>query len=315
MMSVKSKHGPLAALAAASPALAERVQACLAALARLPSPEERRGHGRWQRARDEALAATRVYLRSRPAEARTLTRWLYEHDHAILEQPAVWAAAFPGAPMPRQLARIAFVDMTLGLPPIPDDDALLREWQARQARHGEQQIFGHPTPYPALRELVRHLALAPDETLCDLGAGHGRVVLYLALLGRQARGVELLPDRHAIAEAARRERGLTTARFDQGSVLDTRFWSGPDSIVGAGWHYLYDPFDHATHVALLERLRLAATHRPTRLLAYIQTSRYRERYQTWLADGWLRPHHSVAARLSFGLHVFDVAPAPNPAHR
>ena len=133
-------------------------------------------------------------------------------------------------------------------------------------------------------------------------------MLYLAHLGLSARGVELLPDRHAAAERARRARRLDRARFDHGDVLDERFWHGPAAIVDAGWFYCYDPFDDATDDALLARLRVVAADRPTRLVAFIQTSRYRDRYARRVREGSVRLEWPSAAGPDLGLHIFRVVP-------
>jgi hypothetical protein len=198
-------------------------------------------------------------------------------------------------------------DVALGLQPLPNDTALLHECEARQARHGVQRIMGHPSPYPVIRALVQQLALGPGDYLCDLGAGHGRVVLYLAHLGLPARGIELLPDRHAAANQARRSHRLAGARIDHGDVLEERFWHGPEAVSDAGWFYCYDPFDDATYAALLARLRVVARDRPARLVAFIQTSRYRARYDRGIDEGQLRLEWP-AARPGFGLHIFRITP-------
>ena len=79
------------------------------------------------------------------------------------------------------------------------------------------------------------------------------------------------------------------------------------AIVGAGWFYCYDPFDDATDDALLARLRGVAAARPTRLIAFIQTSRYRDRYARRLREGSLRLERPSAGP-DFGLRLFRVAP-------
>ena len=298
--------GLLADLAGCAPALHECVRRCLVALAAAPAGDGPSGSGHRRRYVRAALTPLRDHLRTVPADARTLIAWLFRHDHALLEDAAVWEHELPGLPMPGGAAAAAFLDAALGLPPVPDDDALLREWHQRQGDYGRQHVLGHPSPYPAIRALARRLELAPGEYLCDLGSGHGRVVLYLALLGRPACGVELLPDRHAAAHAARRRLRVAEARFVRGSVLDEHLWSGPDAVADAGWYYCYDPFDDATHAELLDRLRTVAGRRPVRLAAFVQTSRYRERYQQGLADGRLRLVWPPSTRLSFGLHLFQV---------
>jgi hypothetical protein len=297
--------GLLAELATIAPTAADSLRRALAALAEAAVGDETEGRRRRLRA---ALAPLRAHLRAHPAEARALVGWLFRHDHALLEDAAVWARELSGLPWPGAADLAIVVDAALGLPPLPGDEALLRECETRQRDFGVQRIIGHPSPYPTIRALARRLHLGPGEYLCDLGAGHGRVVLYLAHLGLPARGVELLPDRHAAAQAARRSHRLAGARFDHGDILDERFWRGPAAIVDAGWHYCYDPFDDATHDALLARLRAAAADRPTRLAAFIQTSRCRARYDRHLRAGLLLPEYPLSAQPPLGLHLFRVMP-------
>jgi hypothetical protein len=306
MKTTETRAGPLAELAGEAPAVHEILRRGLFALAGGAVGDETEGHRR--RRIGAALTPLGARLHACPAEARLLVRWLFRHDHAVLEDPVAWARELPGLRWPGAADLASVADATIGLPPLPGDEALLRECEARQSHLGVQRIIGHPSPYPAIRALVRRLQFGPGESLCDLGAGHGRVVLYLAHLGLSARGVELLPDRHAAAEGARRAHRLDRARFDRGDVLEERFWRGPAAIVEAGWFYCYDPFDEATDDALLARLRTVAVDRPTRLVAFIQTSRYRDRYARRLREGSVQLEWPPAARPGLGLHVFCVAP-------
>lgn len=298
----------LAELADGVPRLHDQMRRCLLALAG-HAGEGHQGEPRfWQRRVRSALAPIRAHLCDEPADARRLVDWLFRHDHALLEDPATWARELPAAPRPGPAALAAVVDVALGLPPLPGDEALPRECDRRQGRYGARRVLGHPSPYPAIRALARRLELGPGEYLCDLGAGHGRVVLYLALLGLPARGVELLPDRCALAERARRARRLAGARVECGGVLDVGFWRGAGTIAGAGWYYCYDPFDDATDAELLRRPRAVAARRPVRLIAFVQTSRYRERYARSVAAGLLRRSWPPDPRPAFGLQVFQVMP-------
>jgi hypothetical protein len=306
MTTTETGTGALAELAGEAPALHAALHRAFHALAQGAAGHETEGQRR--RCIGASLTPLRIRLRACPDDARLLARWLVRHDHAILEEPAAWAREFPGLRRPAAADLASVADAAIGLPPLPGDEALLRECEARAGHHDAQRVIGHPSPYPAIRALARRLRLGAGEYLCDLGAGHGRVVLYLAHLGLPARGVELLTDRHAAAERARRAHRLDGARFDCGDVLDERFWRGPAAIVGAGWFYCYDPFDDVTDDALLARLRAVAADRPTRLAAFIQTSRYRDRYARRLREGSLRLEWPPAAGPDLGLHIFRVAP-------
>ena len=88
---------------------------------------------------------------------------------------------------------------------LPDVHAIPETEEDTIDATGGHEGYGEVTSH-ATTALLRLLPLSPeDDAFYDLGAGAGRVVTQLALLGYRAVGIELSPTRHAVAvEALRR---------------------------------------------------------------------------------------------------------------
>ena len=72
------------------------------------------------------------------------------------------------------------------------------------SRGREQWVYGEVTGIAALLTLLLSVpsALGVALHLCDIGSGTGRLVAFAALAGLRSTGVELVPQRHAVAVRA-----------------------------------------------------------------------------------------------------------------
>ncbi|MFT3841544.1 MAG: hypothetical protein QM723_31440 [Myxococcaceae bacterium] len=123
-----------------------------------------------------------------------------------------------------------------------------------QREREPEMVSYQPTPARAVIELAR--ALGPDDVLCDLGAGLGRVVILSALLTKaRAIGVEVEP---SYCEYARRcVRELNLARVEM-ICADAR-----EAPLGeANVFFMFTPFRGAILRRVLDRLAGEARARP-----------------------------------------------------
>ena len=125
----------------------------------------------------------------------------------------------------------------------------------------EAQLPPHHTPYIAsgLTQVLHALdvtRLGPDDTLVDVGAGLGKVVLLAHLLtGARAHGVEL--DGALVQQASQgaASLGLERVSFTQGDARTAELGE-------AKVYYLFSPFAAEVLDAVMARLQSIAERRP-----------------------------------------------------
>ncbi|WP_204567050.1 class I SAM-dependent methyltransferase [Collinsella tanakaei] len=108
------------------------------------------------------------------------------------------------------------------------------------------------TPYVVLDELFSHVFFGPDAHLLDVGCSCGRVLAYAAsaLPDLKVTGIELDPSLASYAAA-------WAARFDR---LEVRCGNVLDEPLAPYTHlYLFNPFDTAVLVRLIDKLEREAT--------------------------------------------------------
>ena len=76
------------------------------------------------------------------------------------------------------------------------------------------------TPMAAVERMLDLAEVGPGTRLLDLGCGDGRIVLAAAKRGAQALGIDIDPERIALARTEARKAGLeTAARFEEGDLF------------------------------------------------------------------------------------------------
>ncbi len=111
-----------------------------------------------------------------------------------------------------------------------------------------------PAPMSVVREALRIACVGPGDTLYDLGAGDGRVVVEAALRGAHAVAVEIDPFLCEVIRSRAEEAGVG----DRVEVLEASFY---DVDVGAAtvvYMYLYRSINEKLAPMLEERLRPGA---------------------------------------------------------
>jgi hypothetical protein len=154
------------------------------------------------------------------------------------------------------------------------------------------------TSYLHVKKALRNLELTEGETLYDLGSGHGRFLIYGAIVCEATfKGIEIMPDRTASTRHAAARLALNNVEVKEGSVLEQDFSDG-DAF------YMYTPFTWPVFEAVLNKLRVLAEIKHIRLVTRgcggsVWTKAYPE--------GWLRkvPFQSFGLAPSIGLDIFE----------
>ncbi len=196
------------------------------------------------------------------------------------------------------------IDGLLGIRPEPIERSLRLGDLLK--RFGPASFDASATPYATVRTLLHWCAPGPGDVLCDLGSGHGRVVLYGAALSAASfRGIELLPERAAAAERCRSRLGLANAQL---IAADARVADLRDNNL----FFLANPFSRSTLACVGDRLRQVAACRDVCIASWAQSNDYFAR-QAWLVE--ITPGDAPARR--FGLRLFASRPsaADSPSRR
>jgi len=143
--------------------------------------------------------------------------------------------------------------------------------------HGNEQIDWYGgAPYETIREAIRRLAPVRGDVFYDLGSGYGRVVLWGAIVSDGLfRGIELVPERVAVAERVRRKLALRNLELRQGNVRSAALDDG-------NLFFLFDPFFADTLRLVGRRLADVAHRHPIRIASLWGTGRFFVR-RRWLA--------------------------------
>lgn len=121
-----------------------------------------------------------------------------------------------------------------------------------------------PSGWLALRRILKHSEVGPDDVFVDFGSGAGRVVIEAARYPFAAViGVELAPDLHKRAEinVARAAGGFRASRVElvNSDVLEFEI---PDELTVA---YFANPFTGPIFATVLEKLAESLGRKPRRL--------------------------------------------------
>lgn len=142
---------------------------------------------------------------------------------------------------------------------------------------GVEQFSYDDTPYDVVREALHRLAPRRGDVFYDLGCGYGRVVLWGSIVSAaRFHGVELVPQRIAVADRVRRRLALRNLVLHQANVRSVAFDDGT-------LFFLFDPFFNATLDHVSRRLARIAGKHSIRIASYWGTGRFFAR-RRWLRE-------------------------------
>jgi SAM-dependent methyltransferase len=157
------------------------------------------------------------------------------------------------------------------------------------ARYGPEQYAYEGTSYDSIRQFLSNVDITQHDVIYDLGCGYGRFIFYGALLyDATFRGIEIVPERIAYAEAIRRRLGLNNVRLLLGNVLN-HSWS--DGTI----FFLFNPFTAETMNRVIERLYSISLVRKITILSWGGGGS-----NQFLAQNWLKQ-----SQIDQGLLMFE----------
>lgn len=112
------------------------------------------------------------------------------------------------------------------------------------------------TPYRVICRWGKTLNLKPDTKVVDLGSGVGRIPLTLGLLYPEVKftGIELMKERHEMAEGARRGLKLKNVVFECRNAAKR-------GLPPADYYYFFNPFVGDTLRQVFRQLKNFSAHR------------------------------------------------------
>lgn len=185
----------------------------------------------------EKFQALRQEILTDPASLRSIMRQFHESSENLSD---------------------LFINGLLGLPMERDTFVTL---ELAQLYPGEN-LTHLGTRYNICRQVVQFLEPTADDRIYDLGCGHGKFVIYTALTtDATCLGIELLPDRVAVANTVKERFGIHNAHFLQGNVTELPFEDGTI-------FYMYQPFYDFKLPEVMRRLRKIAQLHTFRIATY-----------------------------------------------
>lgn len=155
------------------------------------------------------------------------------------------------------------------------------------------------TPYRVLCRWGKKLKLKPGTRVVDLGSGLGRIPLTLGLLYPKVQfiGIELMRERHEVAEAARKGLGLNNVQLICANAAKK-------GLPAADYYYLFNPFIGDTLRQVFRQLKNKRNHGPFRVaVAQIELP-----WKYIKKQDWLKPIHRFNADKAWegiGISIFE----------
>lgn len=144
-----------------------------------------------------------------------------------------------------------------------------------EERYGHEQYTYHGTPYDLIRGFLRNLNLSKNDVLYDLGCGYGRIPLYGAMTTpAKYRGIEIVRERVAEANAVKNKFQLGNVEFRQGNVLKENYADG--SVF-----FLFSPFVEETLEKVGGKLQEIAKSKKIKVVSFGPSTNYFQS-QDWL---------------------------------
>lgn len=152
-----------------------------------------------------------------------------------------------------------------------------------------------------IARLVETVAPPADARVLEVATGPGHLALAFARVCREVVGVDLTPAPLAIAEAMRRERGLTNVRFEEGDAAHLAYAGGAFDVVFCrfAFHHFEDPARVLAEMTRVCRVNGTVAVDDLIVSEHAERAAYQNRFEN-LRD----PAHTRALPLSALLRLF-----------
>ena len=163
-------------------------------------------------------------------------------------------------------------DWALDIPAEEDID-----FRSLREQYGKGQYIYEGTQYAFIRIMIDALSLGPVDVFYDLGAGYGRVCLYIGMVSPvgRVRGIEIASER-----AKKARESIKNFKLNHVDILegDVRLADLSDGTV----FYLFNPFHDQTLKQVVQKLQELAESKRFRIVAYGRRCRIYLEDQRWL---------------------------------
>jgi len=185
----------------------------------------------------------------------------------------------------------SIIDDIIGIKPEKTERSL--DIRRLENQYGHEQYTYQGTPYELIREFIKKLNLSESDVLYDLGCGYGRIPLYGAMTTKaQYRGIEIVPERVAEANAVKSKFKLDNVEFRQGNVLEQNYTDG--SVF-----FLFNPFTRETLERVGKQLEELAKTKKIRVVSLGPSTGY------FRSQDWLKPVETESKEHPWSLTIFE----------
>ena len=175
----------------------------------------------------------------------------------------------------------------------------------------------HPTPWLALKRVLREDEVSDQDVFIDFGCGKGRVVYQAAMYPfRRVIGVEISPELSQIArDNIARSLPNLKCRNVEVVTTDVMNYDVPDDVT---FVYFFNPFHGEVFAAVLDRLLASLRRRPRELtIIYLDPSEEQALFDAGArlvkATSGMRPTKTWARENSIRMDKLGVAAGTQPA--
>jgi predicted RNA methylase len=159
---------------------------------------------------------------------------------------------------------------------VSDVSLYMRGLDLSRQTYGDEKTWGPGGPgiwtdYFIARGIVKKLNMQPTDKLYDLGSGYGRVPIYAGITTpAECVGLELVPERTELTEAAVSFLGLQNVTTRAGDIRDQDYSDGTV-------FYMFEPFHFRTFKHVVRELELIALDHPIRLATRISGRHFEQK--------------------------------------
>lgn len=170
-----------------------------------------------------------------------------------------------------------FLDMLLDLEEIRHSEKKIDTKKLKDSFGFEQYIY-EATPYAYIRDFLNFLKPKEGDTVYDLGAGYGRIVIYSALVSKaKFKGIEIVKERVDKANETIKKLKISNAEMLFGNAASFDLSDG-------NIFFLFNPFYPETLKRVSDQIRDIAKNKEITIVTWGGSSNDFFDEEKWLRD-------------------------------